>query len=242
MEELIRQAFLHVEIIGPHVVEGHYDLVGQSGEIILPQVWESMIEPDWAVTMHMWPLPAPPKVAPDGVHVVDIAPGRPSGSGLRYRERGNLPPPLGGRRGPPPPPPGWIGPPPGRRTGCDAESEEIIIIEDMPDAPKSSKKKASDRHKYRRTYDSSDSDSSDSDSDKLVSDSEIDDDGLDEELVIGIDFEKEEEKAEVPLGELLGMWTNATDTGHMIIPEVVNDTLSDSDSDSESGSDSLADY
>ena len=61
MEELIRQAFLHVEIIGPHVAEGHYDLVGPNGEIILPQVWETMIEPDWTITMHLWPIPEPPK-------------------------------------------------------------------------------------------------------------------------------------------------------------------------------------
>jgi hypothetical protein len=60
MEELIKQAFLHVDVIGPHVHEGHYDLVGPDGEIILPQVWETMIQPDWAVTMHMWPLPEPP--------------------------------------------------------------------------------------------------------------------------------------------------------------------------------------
>lgn len=61
MEELIRQAFLHIETIGPHVAEGHYDLVGPNGDIILPQVWEAVIEPDWAITMHMWPIPEPPK-------------------------------------------------------------------------------------------------------------------------------------------------------------------------------------
>jgi hypothetical protein len=59
MEELIKQAFLHVDIIGPHVHQGHYDLVGPDGEIILPQVWETMIQPDWAITMHMWPMPEP---------------------------------------------------------------------------------------------------------------------------------------------------------------------------------------
>lgn len=63
MEDLIRQAFLHVEVIGPHVAEGHYDLVGPNGEIILPQVWETMIEPDWIITMHMWPMPEPPPKA-----------------------------------------------------------------------------------------------------------------------------------------------------------------------------------
>lgn len=57
MEALIKQAFEHVDSLGPHVQEGHYDLVGPNGEIVLPQVWEHMIEPDWAVTMHMWPMP-----------------------------------------------------------------------------------------------------------------------------------------------------------------------------------------
>lgn len=61
MEDLIRQAFLHVDVIGPHVAEGHYDLVGPNGDIILPQVWETVVEPDWAITMHMWPVPDKPK-------------------------------------------------------------------------------------------------------------------------------------------------------------------------------------
>ena len=64
MEELIRQAFIHVEGIGPHVAEGHYDLIGPKGEIILPRVWETTIEPGWAISMHMWPMPEPPKPRP----------------------------------------------------------------------------------------------------------------------------------------------------------------------------------
>ena len=64
MEELIRQAFLHIEVIGPHVAEGHYDLIGPNGDIILPQVWETVVEPDWAITMHMWPIPEKPKEDP----------------------------------------------------------------------------------------------------------------------------------------------------------------------------------
>lgn len=76
MEELIRQAFLHVDVIGPHVAEGHYDLVGPHGEIILPQVWETMIEPDWVITMHMWPIPDPPPKAeePPAEPVVEAPP------------------------------------------------------------------------------------------------------------------------------------------------------------------------
>lgn len=61
MEGLIRQAFLHIEAIGSHVLEGHYDLVGPNGDIILPQVWETVIEPDWTITMHMWPSSDKPK-------------------------------------------------------------------------------------------------------------------------------------------------------------------------------------
>ncbi|KAI9808289.1 MAG: hypothetical protein M1825_004746 [Sarcosagium campestre] len=83
MEELIRQAFLHVDIIGPHVAEGHYDLIGPNGEIILPQVWDTMIEPDWTVVMHMWPIPEPPppepvpdpNKPPDPEQVVLVGPG-----------------------------------------------------------------------------------------------------------------------------------------------------------------------
>jgi hypothetical protein len=59
MEGLIKQAFYHVDVVGPYVQDGFYDLVGPDGEIILPQVWEHTIKPDWAVTMHMWPFPKP---------------------------------------------------------------------------------------------------------------------------------------------------------------------------------------
>jgi hypothetical protein len=124
MEELIKQAFLHVDVIGPHVHEGHYDLIGPNGEIILPQVWETMIEPDWAVTMHMWPMPEPRAGPPPGqghhVHPRD----RPQSRHGPIPGRGppNGPPP---RPGPPPPPPGWVGgqpprPPPGHGVGGPA--------------------------------------------------------------------------------------------------------------------------
>ncbi|KAL8952290.1 MAG: hypothetical protein Q9222_001779 [Ikaeria aurantiellina] len=99
MDYLIRQAFLHVEVIGPHVAEGHYDLVGPNGEIILPQVWETVIEPDWTITMHMWPMPEPPKPeelppAVAGEAIIDVPPNNGKG----------IPPPP-----PPPPPPGAPG-------------------------------------------------------------------------------------------------------------------------------------
>lgn len=118
MEELIKQAFLHVEVIGPHVAEGHYDLIGPNGEIILPQVWETMIEPDWAITMHMWPMPEPPRPEPGpqgnpfaGGQHGHHGPERPRSRHAGDPRRPPMPP-GGERRGggnpnaPPPPPPG----------------------------------------------------------------------------------------------------------------------------------------
>jgi ankyrin repeat protein len=57
LERLVREAFIHITVIGPHVYEGHYDLVGPDGDIILPSVWEHVVVPGMSVTMHMWPLP-----------------------------------------------------------------------------------------------------------------------------------------------------------------------------------------
>jgi len=56
MELLIKQAFSHIDGLGEHVHAGHYDLTGPDGEIILPQVWDTMIKPDWDITMHIWPF------------------------------------------------------------------------------------------------------------------------------------------------------------------------------------------
>ncbi|KAF7866996.1 uncharacterized protein EAF02_009782 [Botrytis sinoallii] len=92
MEGLVKQAFLHVDIIGPHVNDGHYDLLGPTGEIILPQVWESVIEPGWLITMHMWPMPEPRRQAPASMLP---RPGHP------------------GNFSPPPPPPGFTATQPG---------------------------------------------------------------------------------------------------------------------------------
>jgi hypothetical protein len=64
MESLIKQSFLHVDVIGPLVQEGAYDLMGPDGSIILPQLWDTMIRPDWEVTMHMWPILEPPPPPP----------------------------------------------------------------------------------------------------------------------------------------------------------------------------------
>ncbi|KAI9700583.1 MAG: hypothetical protein M1820_006737 [Bogoriella megaspora] len=83
MENLICQAFQHVDLIGQHVQDGHYDLMGPDGEIILPQVWETVVQPDWSITMHMWPMeepkkpepaPLPEGALPPGMTVMDVGP------------------------------------------------------------------------------------------------------------------------------------------------------------------------
>jgi hypothetical protein len=50
---------MHVDVLGPRVMEGQYDLIGPDGEIILPSIWEQVIQPDWAVTMTMWSMEQP---------------------------------------------------------------------------------------------------------------------------------------------------------------------------------------
>lgn len=143
MEELIKQAFLHVDVIGPHVNEGHYDLVDEKGEIILPQVWETVIQPGASITQHMWPMPEPPPPTAAPASMPPPGPPGPPGPSKQYdfeklpginsRLSGDLPPPpfitrpakskSKKRPGkpstpylpPPPPPPGMGGipPPPG---------------------------------------------------------------------------------------------------------------------------------
>jgi chemotaxis protein histidine kinase CheA len=61
MQALIDQAFQQMDDVSEHVRAGHYDLTGPDGEIILPQVWDTMVQPDWEVNMHLWPLPEDPK-------------------------------------------------------------------------------------------------------------------------------------------------------------------------------------
>jgi len=66
MEELIKQAFLHVEGLGTHVNDGHYDVMNPAGEVILPDLWEDHVIPGWSLTMSMWPIASHPKVGPPG--------------------------------------------------------------------------------------------------------------------------------------------------------------------------------
>lgn len=134
MEELIKQAFLHVEVIGPHVQQGHYDLIGPDGEIILPTVWEKVIQPDSAITMHMWPMDRRPQPPPG--HPLA---GRPGGV------PGGVPPPgpfrPGVRQPGMPPPPMMPGPPrPGGPMPRPGPGPAVV-------EPRESKKKSSSKSK-----------------------------------------------------------------------------------------------
>lgn len=125
MQDLILQAFIQVDKLGPLVQEGHYDLLGPNQEIILPQVWETVVEPDWTVTMHMWPMPEPkpPTPPPGGIlNIDDLLPPKKGGKGKgakRFR-----PPPA-----PPPPPP----PPP------DLGLDPLVITPSNTSASKADK-------------------------------------------------------------------------------------------------------
>lgn len=57
MSELITEAFRPIKSLDPWVAVGHYDLLNARGEIILPTVWHSIIEPGAAIAMHMLPKP-----------------------------------------------------------------------------------------------------------------------------------------------------------------------------------------
>lgn len=146
MEDLIKQAFAHVEVIGPHVQEGHYDLIGPDGEIILPVVWEKTVQPGWQISMRMWPadkhpLPGPHQhMSPEQrarLHMMQQHQMRAAAQGGHPRGHhggGHVPPmrppaftggmPFGGQ---PPPPPGR-GPfgPPGGEGGRPGPGIEVV--------------------------------------------------------------------------------------------------------------------
>ncbi|KAL1852005.1 hypothetical protein Daus18300_012360 [Diaporthe australafricana] len=162
MEDLIKQAFAHVEVIGPHVQEGHYDLMGPDGEIILPVVWEKTVQPGWQINMRMWPaekhpLRGPPQPDPRMSPEQHMrwqqlqrlrAAAAAQGGGRPHGHHGHAQPmrppagftggmPMGGM--PPPPPGGRMYPPPGGEGGRPAM---VDIVEGGKPDKKGSKKKA----------------------------------------------------------------------------------------------------
>ncbi len=54
MESLIRRSFSHVESMNSKIVRGSYDILGPTGEIILPEIWDAVIKPGWIVELRFW--------------------------------------------------------------------------------------------------------------------------------------------------------------------------------------------
>ncbi|OAA66252.1 hypothetical protein ISF_04090 [Cordyceps fumosorosea ARSEF 2679] len=111
MEELIKQAFDNVDDLAFQVHEGWYDLVGPNNQIILPSVWERVIQPEWAITMSMWPTDRMQRHSRVPPHVAaNMARGRGMGGGMPP-----APPAMG--RGGIVPPDGWANAPPNMPAG-----------------------------------------------------------------------------------------------------------------------------
>lgn len=132
MDELITQAFLQVDVLGPHVQEGHYDLIGPNGEIILPSVWDKVIEPGWSITMTMWPIDKCPPLARPPLATSPLATPPPPGRKILIPKlpSGRVGVPTPGRRpreavpaGSMPSPPPWH---PGARPTTPADGIGIV--------------------------------------------------------------------------------------------------------------------
>ncbi|KAK3368388.1 hypothetical protein B0H63DRAFT_528757 [Podospora didyma] len=230
MRELINEAYLHVDIIGPHVLDGHFDLVGPNGELILPSMWNSTIRPGDAITMHMWPLnnPPPPRNRPrfgppPGQRYG--GPPRPMGAPPNWpRPDGRYPgapmPPIGPPPGPPGrpmfirppgaggPPPGFLGvmnppPPPHRTRSRGIPPPQIIDV--VPSRPR--------RSRRTRTVSSSSSDSSSSSTSSDDSDVEITREEEDELCIIDFERAAKREPGEGNIADMLRQFTNVKDVG-----------------------------
>lgn len=59
MEEHLRQVFIISKTIGPQIAQSRFYILGPDGDIILPQFWDMLVEPDWNVTLDIWPISEP---------------------------------------------------------------------------------------------------------------------------------------------------------------------------------------
>lgn len=186
MHTLICEAFKHVCVIGPHVLDAHYDLVRNTkgniakanGDILLPSQFEASIEPGLEISMHMWPMDdiliSPPRIAPPPLHT-----------------------------GPPPPPPGGWGLPPGpppRPRQTFPPPPPIIVFP--------SKKSQLLLGQYSPLI--TETGPPNSIADSMYADSDIEDGP--EDKGIEIDYKQELEKSKLTMGELLARFTYALDT------------------------------
>ncbi|KAK3986141.1 hypothetical protein QBC44DRAFT_333870 [Cladorrhinum sp. PSN332] len=111
MNDMIKQAFLNMDVIGPHVEAGHFDLINEAGVIILPRCWTASVNPGSKITMHMWPMdkypipgvPRRPTGWPSAGAAMPRWPSGPSGGGLPMHPQARRPyfprPAIGPRTG-----------------------------------------------------------------------------------------------------------------------------------------------
>ena len=54
MENLIKRSFSHVDSLNSQIFRGSYDILSPTGEIILPEIWDSVVKPGWTVDLRFW--------------------------------------------------------------------------------------------------------------------------------------------------------------------------------------------
>jgi hypothetical protein len=55
MKAALDRVFMPLPGLLEHVTLLHYHLVTSQGQIVLPQVWEDLVKPNWAVFVELWP-------------------------------------------------------------------------------------------------------------------------------------------------------------------------------------------
>ena len=54
MENLIKRSFSHIETRNSEIFRGSYDILSPTGEIVLPEIWDTVIKPGWVVELRFW--------------------------------------------------------------------------------------------------------------------------------------------------------------------------------------------
>ncbi|KAF4949229.1 hypothetical protein FSARC_13535 [Fusarium sarcochroum] len=65
VEHLIKQAFVRVDTLRPHVMEGYYDLYDSDGDIMLPGAWDLIVKPGMRIRMVVSPMDLDPQQPPE---------------------------------------------------------------------------------------------------------------------------------------------------------------------------------
>jgi hypothetical protein len=120
MQYILEQAFLNIEGIGSRIAKAEYDLVNSDGAVIIPHLWETFVEPDMLVKVHLWPNSSPQmQYSLPAVDVVALVHPPPLKSPSR--------PPASSRRSSPPPPRRHTSPPPRRPTTTSSSTTFCCI-------------------------------------------------------------------------------------------------------------------